>query len=417
MKPSHKITVVFVVLVLVSLGFLITNLNQWLALRQLTIARLALNDRDADKAMNAAREAARLDPHNGEAYFTMARVFRRQAKWGKLRASLEQAAKLGVPSVRIRREEWLVLAQTGQLKEAVPHLGELLLNPMDDGPEICEAFANGFFLMYRLGEAFSILDAWEKDYPQDAQPHFFRAAFSRMTSDWKTTAKHLRKAHELAPNRIDVRIELASMLLILQESDEAAKLLGQLQQIQPNHPEILVGWAQVLLDRGQPENARSTLDQVLRIDPKHIVALRLLGGIHSVAGQIPEAIKVLEEAFAIKKNDRETRYALAMALKRARRDDEARQHFQFVAKFAEVNARIGQLVAKVRSNNDDVESRYEIAELRRKTDDQRERLAWLRSVVALDPNHKAAHAGLAECFAALGDLEASRKHSRLAEAF
>ena len=74
-------------------------------------------------------------------------------------------------------------------------------------------------------------------------------------------------------------------------------------------------------------------------------------------------------------------------------------------------------MVKVRSNNNDVESRFEIAELCRETGEQRERLAWLRSVIALEPNHKTAHAELAKCYSALGDLEESRKHSQLAEAY
>ncbi len=417
MQRPRTISIVIFIATLALSVFLFTHRNQWLAAKQLTIARQALKDRDAEKAMTAAREATRLDPQNGEAYFAMARAFRRQGKWSNLRVALEQAAKLGLSAERIRREKWLVLAQTGQLNESTPHLSELLSKPEDDGPEICEAFANGFFLMYRLDEAFALLDAWEKDYPQDAQPHFFRAASSGKTDNWNATATHLRKALELAPNRTDIRIELAKILLISQEIDEAAKLLGQLQQSQPDHPEVLVGWAQVLLERGQYQQARSTLIHVLKLDPKHVVALRLLGETHTSAGEVSEAIKVLEEALAIKMNDRKTRYALAMALKKAGRDDEARQHFQFVAKSAEVNSRIQQLVAKVGSNHDDIESRFEISELLRETGEQRERLAWLRSVVALDPNHKTAHAELAKCYAILGDLDESRKHSRMAEAY
>lgn len=414
MLRTRMISVILVA-ALAILGFVVTHLNQWLALRQLAIAQQALKDRDADKAMSAAREAARLNPREGEAYFTMARTFRRQAKWNEFRDFLNEAAKLGVPITRIRREQWLALAQTGQMTEAVPHLPELLLNPLDDGPDICEAYANGFFLMHRLGEAFSVLDAWEKDYPHDAQPHFFRAAFSNTTESWSATAKHLRKAIELAPNRFDLRIELAKTLLILQESDEAAKLFGQLLQIQPDHPEVLAGWAQILFERGQHEQARSTLVQVLRINPQHVVALRLLGEIHSLTGQPTEAIKFLQQAIEIKSNDRQARYALGMALKKAGRDAEARQHFQFVAKSTEVNSHVGQLVEKVRRSNGDVESRFEIAKLLREIGEQREQLAWLRSVVDLDPNHKAAHAELASYYAAQGDWEAFRKHNQLAE--
>ena len=194
MPRSRKIMITLVVLVAVTIGFLLTHLEDLRVARQLAVARRALKDRDGDKALSAAREAVRLSPRQGEAHFTLARAFRRQGQLDKVRESLEHAAKLGVPPDRIRREEWLALAQAGQMKEAQPHLSELLINPGDDGPDICEAYANGFFLTYRLDAAEQILDAWEKDFPQDPQPHVFRASMNSKMHNWPTTISHLRKA-------------------------------------------------------------------------------------------------------------------------------------------------------------------------------------------------------------------------------
>ena len=416
MQRSHQIKITFLVLILVPLGFLVaTNLDEWRALGQLAIAGRALKERDADKALSAAREAVRLSPRQGEAHFTMARAFRRQGQLAKVRESLEDAAKFGVPRDRIRREEWLALAQAGQIKEARPHLSELLVNPGDDGPEICEAYANGFFVTYQLAEAFQILDAWEKDFPQDAQPYVFRAAYSSKTDNWSAAAKQLRKAFKLAPQRIDMQINLAATLLITRDMDEAAKLLEQALRSQPNNPEVLMGWAEVLLERGQKDQARTTLDRILQSDPNDAVALRLLAEIHSSAEQYPEALQLLQKAVAIKSNDTKARYALGAALQRVGRTAEARQHFDFITKGNEVGQRLQKLIGKVREDDKDVESRFEIAELLRERGEPRDRLLWLHSIVELDPKHKAAHAELAKCYAALGHLEESRKHSQLAE--
>ncbi len=415
MKPLHTKTTVVLVLILSVAGYFFANFNSLRATKQLAIAQLALKDRDVDKALIAARQAVQLDPLNGEAHFAMARALRRLAKWDQVRSSLDLAAKFGIPTDRIRCEQLIAMAQAGQLQEAVPHLKELLINPKDNGPEICEAYANGFFLMYRLTEAFAILDAWEKDYPQDPQPYVFRAAVSAKAENWTAAAKHLRRALELAPNRIDVQIELAKNLLVLQEIEESEKMFSHLRTIQPGHPEVLVGSAQVLIELGRPEEARPILDSALLIKPRHDVALRLRGELHSSAGQSTEAIKLLEEAVSLNANNRQARYALGTALKKAGRDTEARQHFQFVAKNAEVGAQIEQLVVNVRKNNGDVDSRFKIAQLHRETGDQWERLMWLRSVIFIDANHKDAHAELAKCYAELGNLEESNKHSRLAD--
>ncbi len=415
MQASHKIKLSLLILIPALLGFVVLSLDHWRSSIQLAIARRALRDRDADKALNAAREAARLTPNDGEVHFTMARVFRRQGQLDKVHESLERAAKLGVTRNRIRREEWLAMAQAGQMKEARPHLSELLINPGDDGPEICEAYVNGYFLTYQLADAFQILDVWEKDYPSDAQPQVFRGTFSSKMNSWGAAATQFRKAFELAPNRIDIQIHLAAILLVTREMDEAAKLLEQAQRSQPDNPEVLLGWAQVLLERGEDDQARTALERILRSDPNNVEALRILGEIHSSAEHYLEALQVLEKAVAIKSNDTKARYALGAALQRVGRTDEAQQQFEFVTKYNEVGQRLQKLLGKVRDDDKDVASRFEIAELIRESGEPRERLLWLRSIVELEPKHKAAHAELAKCFAALGNLEESEKHRQLAE--
>ncbi len=415
MQASRKIKLSLLILVLVSLGFVVLTLDHWRSSVQLAIARRALRDRDADMALNAVREAARLTPNYGEVHFTMARVFRRQGHLDKVHESLEQAAKLGVTRNRIRREEWLAMAQAGQMKEARPHLSELLINPGDDGPEICEAYVNGYFLTYQLADAFQILDAWEKDYPSDAQPYVFRGTFSSKMNSWGAAATELRKAFELAPNRIDIQINFAGILLITREMDEAAKLFEQALRSQPNNPEVLLGWAQVLLERGEDDQARTMLERVLQSDPNNVMALRIVGEIHSSAERYSEALQVLEKAVAINRNDTKVRYALGAALQRVGRADEAQPHFEFVTKNNEIGQRLQKLLGKVRDDDKDVESRFEITELIRESGEPRERLLWLRSIVELEPKHKAAHAELAKCYAALGNLEESQKHSQLAE--
>jgi tetratricopeptide (TPR) repeat protein len=415
MKRSRKLAYVILLIVL-SLFLVSWNSKQWRSERKLEFARRALRDRNVESALAAAEEAARLTPESGEVHLLLARLFRHQGLLDKVHDSLRQAAAFGVSRERIRREEWLALAQAGQMKEAQPHLSELLLDPGEDGPEICEAFANGYFLTYRLADAFQILDAWEKDFPQDAQPHAFRAAINGKMNSFPTAITHLRKAVLLAPSRIDLQIELASTLLLTRGMDEAAELLEQALHKQPENPQALLGWAQILLERDQKDQARSTLEHLVKLEPDNFVALRLLGEIHSSAERYSEALQLLEKSVAIKNNDPKARYALGTVLQRLGRRDEALQHFEFVTKNNEVGQRMQKLLERVRDNDSDVEARFEITELLRGTGESADRLLWLRSVVELDPTHQRAHAELADCYAALGNLEESRKHHRLAEA-
>lgn len=413
MKRSRKI--IFLALTAVFLGLGIVNFDDWRVSRQLAIARSALQARDPNKAMSALLEAVRLNPSHGEVHLVMARAYRRQGELNNVRQALEKAARCGIALHRIRREEWLAMAQAGQMSEAAPHLRELLVDPGDDGPEICEAFVNGYFLTYQLGDAFRILDAWEKDFPQDPQPLVFRAAFSAKTDSWTAAAGYLRQAIPLAPQRDDIQRELANALLNLRETAEAAKLLQQLLKTYPHDPDLLVGWVQILLERGQIDEARSILKRVLQSHPQNFVTLRTLGQLELTDGNFAEAAQSLEMAVSLKSYDTEVRYALGTALQKLQRPSEAREQFDFVAKTQEALQRVDQLINRVRLKNDDLGARFEISELLRDFGEPRERFLWLRSIVALDPHHRAAHLELAKCYAEFGNAEESAKHSLLAQ--
>jgi tetratricopeptide (TPR) repeat protein len=365
--------------------------------------------------MIALVEASRLDPANGEVHLLRARAFRRKGELQNVRQALETAARNGIALHRIRREEWLAMAQSGQMREAAPHLRELLVEPGDDGPEICEAFVNGYFLTYQLADAFRILDAWEKDFPQDPQPLVFRAAFSAKTESWMAAAGYLRQALGLAPQRDDIKRDLANALLNLRETAEAAKLFQQLLKTDPNDPELLVGWMQILVERGEIVEARSILKQVLQSHPQNFRALRTLGQLELMDGHFSDATQYLGMALTLKNYDTEVRYALGTALQKLHRHSEAREQFDFVAKTQDALQRIDQLTNRVREKNDDLEARFEISELLRRFGEPRERFLWLRSIVDLEPSHQAAHLELAKCYAEIGNTEESAKHSLLAQ--
>src|SRR5262245_59055767 len=140
-------------------------------------SRQLLRHRQAEQAFAILQSAALRDPTHGEVQFLLARCHRRLGRMKEAREHLTRASLLSISSKAIAREEWLALAQSGQMREAYPHLSELLIDPGEDGPEICEAYVNGFFLTTRFRDAFELLTVWEKDFPQDSQPYLFRGRY------------------------------------------------------------------------------------------------------------------------------------------------------------------------------------------------------------------------------------------------
>src|SRR5262249_35322564 len=110
------------------------------------LAARALASRDADAAARWVGLWQRVDRSNPQTELFWARIARRRQDYEAVRAHLQRALDLGAARDLVEREEWLTLAQLGQMRDADPHLAALLSAPGEDGAEICEAYVNGYLL-------------------------------------------------------------------------------------------------------------------------------------------------------------------------------------------------------------------------------------------------------------------------------
>lgn len=397
---------------LVSFG--VWNLSRIHSELYLRTARIALSQREVDQAMSALNAAIRLNDDHGETYFLLARTHRRRGEFDAMRRNLAQANLLGYSRKRIQREQLLAAAQFGQITEALPKLKDLLLDPGEDGPDICEAYANGLFLSYRFGEAFQLLDAWEKDFPNDPQPVAFRGEFAMTTFAWAQAEKHFERALSLAPRRWDIRLKLSKVQITLQKYSEAEQHVRSVMKIRANDPEVQYALGLILVEQGNFDGARAALDAVLKSQPEHFDALLARGQLEMNAGRYAEAVKQLELAVSVRNYDSQGRYALANALQRAGRPNEALPHFEFSTKAREAQARLQELLMQVTNDALNLETRYEITDILKNYGSPAERSAWLRSIIEIDPNQRRAHLELAEHYEVTGRPEAAEHHRQIA---
>jgi tetratricopeptide (TPR) repeat protein len=332
----------------------------------------------------------------------MARAYRRQGRLDEVRQCLHTAKRLGFSTDRIEREELLAMAQVGQLKEAEPHLIELLLNPGDDGPDICEAYVNGFFATNRFPQALKILEVWQKDFPNDPQPYLFHAILNKMSMSHTKVVENFRKANELAPNRFDIRLKLALALIDLNNTQEAGLQFAWLLKHRPENSEVQTGWGKLLIQDGKIDAAREVLERVQKSHPEHVESLIALGQLELTANNLNRAIQLLQKGSEHERHNSEVRYALANALQQAGRPQEAREQYEFVTKAHTAQQKLQRLRNQVMVNSNDVEARFEIAELLRDYGTPAEQLGWLRSIIQINPRHRPAYIALVECYEALG---------------
>lgn len=379
-------------------------------------ARRCLHDRDNRQALRELRTALRLAPNDTEVLLLLARTHRRLGNLEQMSAFLRRAEQLGGDPSRAERETWMAWAQSGRLREAEPHLAELLTDLRDDGADVCEAYVQGYFSNLRVNEALQLLDAWERDFPDDAQSYFMRGYLMQTLRRWPEAATAYRSGLELAhQEKAMMRCRLAEVLTEMGQIDEADAHFRRCSEELPKAPEILTAWANCLSLQGDVGIARQLLEQVLVETPHDFEALRQLGEIELSEGEFERALDHLDVAARQRPYDTTTRNALGKALRAQGRTDEAQVHFDYVTEAEESIARMERQLRVVLDRPEDAQVRYDIGMTLLKYGSPDDGAKWLRTVLELQPDHKPTHRALAVYCESLGDWENAEVHRRLGQ--
>lgn len=367
---------------------------------------------DADQWIAAAR---RLDKDNAQIHFLSARVARRIGDAAGLRSHLERAAELGWPANQLEREWILAQAQAGMLQQAEPHLQELLLNPGDDGAEILAAYINGFVHHYRFARAHKLLEVWEKDFPQDPQPHVMRGKLQHRWKNLPLAEREFRAALLRDPDTFEARFGLAQVLAGQHKYQEAERQFQACLSERPGDPDLLSGWADCLVNLGRMEEAGDVLRRIIATRPDDCFARLGLAKIAMAADRVEEALEWLTPAVKTCPKRPDLRYVYAQALLAGGRRDEAAGHFEYFDEANSALRRVSELTLHLVSEPDDLQARFEVGRLYIQYGSAEEGANWLKTVLAVDDDHRPTHQLLAEYYEQTGDSEQARHHRTFLE--
>ena len=355
-----------------------------------------LNSRRIPAALDWLARAEAVQPSDRRTQFDLARANRLSGRFVEMQTHLQKARDLGFPADRLKREQLLAMAQSGRIREIEPQLAELFSSPGEDGREICEAVVSGMFLCYRLQDAFTILGAWRRDYPTDPQPDVVEGLYSFQKRVWLKAAESFEKAIRLAPGRDDVRLHLADSLRNLQRLDEAQRHYLECLKANPRDPNILVGLGRCLFEQGDLKQSKSRLTQALAIDAKHPNGTLMMAKLNVADGAASEALPFAEQAYALQPFDPEVRYVLAQALQGCGREEQAREHFDFVTAQQQAQSQLRNMLEELEANPSQVGLRYKIGNILLEYGNPEEGVGWLQSVLEYVPNHPEACRALAK---------------------
>ena len=370
----------------------------WLAVVPRWQARRALSTRRPENAHQWLSVADYLAWDDPETEFLRARVFRKQGEFGKLREHLKRAQELGFAVDRLQRENWLALAQSGQLRKAEPHLAALLTEPRGDESEICEAFVVGFFRNHRISDALQLLESWIADHPEDPHPRYLRGKIWTEGQKFEQARQDFLRAWELDPTYFAAAYELAEILFAQNRHREAFSYYELCAVGCETKIEAQIGQAKCWKVLDQSGRARNILQDVLAQNPSLTEALFELGQLDLEVSRFAEAVRWLRQAHRQRPHDLAYRYALATALRGAGELKQAQTQFRHLNLAQEALARAQGLTDHVAAKPDDVKSRHEIGQIYLEYGSAEKGVVWLLSVLDYDPQHTPTHEALAAHF-------------------
>jgi len=364
----------------------------------LQAAQHAAVSRDPAHALPLLDWLDQLRPRLPETSFLRARAFRRLGKTDLYRQHLREAVRRGYPDESARRENWLMIAQSGGIREAEPYLQQLLLDQRGDGAEICEAFVSGYFANFEFGEGFRLLELWQADFPDDPRPWMIRGKYLQHIYQPDDALTAFRQAETLAPGDVDAWRRIVQILLTLHRYDEARTALQELLTLAPSDPEALILKAELALIDGSEELATQACMQVLEVDSGNHAARLTLSRIHLQAGRWSEAHELAAILYQETPWERDVMQTYAISMRGLGRKDEAETLLRRLEVSQQELGHAFTLMEHVRSHPDDVAARFQIARTLTEYGNPDDARVWLNSVLETQPDHAEARQLLAERF-------------------
>ena len=349
-----------------------------------------LTQHKPDHALRWLARAGGESSNRASTLFLVSRAHRQLDQLEQAEAVLKRSEMNGYPADRIQRERWLMQAQTGQLQDLELHIGRLLQDPQGDESNICEALVRGYRAAKQFQRAKEIIDAWQADFPEAAEPRYWRGALWLDSKFSDLAEVEFRRALELQPEHGKALFGLARLLQDRQAFDEALRHYRQFLSIKNNDPSALLGVVHCLRQLGRVAEAKGVIGR-LSLGQHPAEAGYEAGAIEVATGNYVRAIALLEPAQKTAPMHPGIRQQLAFALAAVGRSEEAQSHFAFLDDVHRYQMQSQELSEQVFGDPRDAAGRVRLAEVLLKLGQDEDALRWLYGALAIEPRLDSAH--------------------------
>ncbi|MEM7406752.1 MAG: sulfotransferase [Pseudomonadota bacterium] len=237
-------------------------------------------------------------------------------------ALVERAIKVNRRQPAYHNNRGEVLRALGRDAEAlVAFESALKLDPRFTDASINAAFAA--CSLQRLDTARGHAGRALKGAPDEPETHMALAEVARLAGDAEAALEAARGAHRLTPNEPQILAHMAGSLAALGRVDEARGLLERTLAIVPGAVEPRLALADIALQAGDRDRASELALQAVRLAPLQPEVHRLAGDVATATDAFHEAVTHYEEARRLGLHDDTLLRDLAFALARCHRVDDS----------------------------------------------------------------------------------------------
>ena len=374
---------------------------------------------DARQALAAGRYSAAaqaldrwraIDPASAEAHLLQGRVAVARGQIAEAVGELQAALTGGWPVAETDLLKALIAAATGRQAEAEAELSRVFDRAGVVDRQVVEALAKIRMGAFDLTGASSVLDRWAHDFPDDPQPHLWRAEIHGRLGDPEAPLRDYRAALQRDPELAEARRKLADGLRDRHHPDEALAEYQAYLKLRPDDALAYLGAARTEGEQGNEVEATRHLDRALALAPANPEVHAALAEAASRREDWPAALTALDRAVALDPYDITIRHRRGVTLARLGRFEEARAEQTRAAQLRLDLTRLNAARARLIATPHDPASQLEIAHWMFDHGHDQEGVKWAEQILRERPDDPEASRLLAEYYRRIGELGLANYH-------
>jgi Tfp pilus assembly protein PilF len=348
-------------------------------------------------------------PDDDDAHFLAAGIERRLGDFKTAEKHLQAYKRIRGVTDEFQTEWILLRSQAGELYQYEHALWNCVQKNHPQALEILETLAGCFMRESRYYAARECLDEWLKRDPKSVLALEWRAVVRENLRARDDAIADCHEVLKLAPDRWQVRLQLAHLLMSMASFPEASRQLEILNKTHGQEQAVQLAWGKCLFSQGKTDAARKVLAQLVAGPEAQPLALYYLGKLEADPAQ---AEKWYRKALKIQPANLEARYALYSILQQARRGKEAAEELRiYQAEHQDENA-AKKLHDKMEREPNNPELLSKLGGRLLERFDNPAGLHLLHRALSFDPKQRYAHEVLARYYEKNNQPERAAQHRR-----